>query len=66
MFDAHLGDPEFGNRLLAEDARAGREIKGDRAARRITSSNGRFSAFGKPRRSSPATSRSLAGRRRPF
>ena len=50
LFDAHRDDPEFGHCLLAEEARQGGEAMSDRTAGRITSSNGWFSAFGKPQR----------------
>ena len=51
LFDAHRDDPEFGHRLLADEARAAGEAMAERTAWRITSSNGWFSAFGKPKRS---------------
>lgn len=44
LFDAHRDDPEFGHRLVGE-------AMSDRTAWRIASSNGWFSAFGKPKRS---------------
>ena len=50
LFDAHQDDPEFGHRLLADEARDNGEAMADRTAWRITSSNGWFSAFGKPKR----------------
>lgn len=50
LFDAHRDDPEFGHRLLADEARDAGEAMADRAAWRIASANGWFSAFGKPRR----------------
>ena len=50
LFDAHRDDPEFGHRLLADEARDNGEAMSDRTAWRIASSNGWFSAFGKPRR----------------
>lgn len=50
LFDAHKDDPEFGHRLLADEAREAGEGMSDRTAWRITSSNGWFSAFGKPKR----------------
>ena len=50
LFDAHRDDPEFGNRLLADEARDNGEAMSDRTAWRIASSNGWFSAFGKPKR----------------
>jgi len=50
LFDAHRDDPEFGHRLLADEARDAGEAMSDRTAWRIASSNGWFSAFGKPKR----------------
>lgn len=57
LFNAHHDDPEFGHRLLADEARDEGEPMADRTAWRIASSNGWFSAFGKPKRG--------RGRRRP-
>ncbi|GAA3209688.1 hypothetical protein ACLKM7_10770 [Microbacterium sp. I2] len=51
LFDAHKDDREFGHRLLADEARDNGEAMSDRTAWRIASSNGWFSAFGKPKRS---------------
>ncbi len=51
LFDAHRDGPEFGHRLLADEAREAGEAMSDRTAWRIASSNGWFSAFGKPKRS---------------
>ncbi|OLT20075.1 integrase [Ornithinimicrobium sp. CNJ-824] len=50
LFNAHRDDPEFGHRLLADEARDEGEPMSDRTAWRIASSNGWFSAFGKPKR----------------
>lgn len=50
LFDAHRDDPEFGHRLLGDEAREAGEAMSDRTAWRIASSNGRFSPFGKPKR----------------
>jgi putative transposase len=50
LFHAHEDDPEFGHRLLADEARDEGEPMADRTAWRIASSNGWFSAFGKPKR----------------
>jgi len=47
LFDAHRDDPEFGHRLLADEARDAGEAMADRTAWRITSRNGWWSAFGK-------------------
>ncbi len=49
LFDAHRDDPEFGHRLLADEARAAGEAMADRTAWRIASGNGWWSAFGKRR-----------------
>ena len=49
LFDAHRDDPEFGHRLLADEARDAGEAMADRTAWRIASSNGWWSAFGKKR-----------------
>lgn len=49
LFDAHRDDPEFGHRLLADEAaRAGLRAC-DRTVWRICSDNGWWSAFGKKR-----------------
>lgn len=49
IFDAHREDPEFGHRLLADEARDAGQAMSDRTAWRIASSNGWWSAFGKKR-----------------
>ncbi|AWB90623.1 IS3 family transposase [Homoserinimonas hongtaonis] len=49
LFDAHRDDPEFGHRLLADEAREVGESMADRTAWRIASDNGWWSAFGKKR-----------------
>jgi len=49
LFDAHRDDPEFGHRLLADEARDAGEAMSDRTAWKITSANGWWSAFGKKR-----------------
>ena len=49
LFDAHRDDPEFGHRLLADEARDAGEAMADRTAWRIASNNGWWSAFGKKR-----------------
>ncbi len=49
LFDAHRDDPEFGHRLLADEAREVGEAMSDRTAWKITSQNGWWSAFGKRR-----------------
>ena len=56
LFDARQDDPEFGHRLLADEARDAGEGMSDRTAWRIASQNGWFSAFGKSKR----------GKARPF
>ena len=50
LFDAHRDDPEFGHRLLADEARDNGEAMSDRTAWRIAAANGWFSVFGKPKR----------------
>jgi len=47
LFDAHQDDPEFGHRLLADEARDAGEPMADRTAWRIASENGWWSVFGK-------------------
>lgn len=47
LFDAHRDDPEFGHRLLADEARDAGEAMSDRTAWKSTSANGWWSAFGK-------------------
>lgn len=47
LFDAHRDDPEFGHRLLADEARTAGQPMVDRTAWRIASANGWWSAFGK-------------------
>lgn len=47
LFDAHRDDPEFGHRLLADEAREAGQAMADRTAWRIASQNGWWSAFGK-------------------
>ena len=49
LFDAHKDDPEFGHRLLADEAADAGESMADRTAWRIAASNGWWSAFGKKR-----------------
>lgn len=49
LFDAHLDDPEFGYRFLADEARAAGELMAERTAWKICSQRGWFSAFGKKR-----------------
>jgi putative transposase len=47
LFDAHVDDPEFGYRFLADEALDAGEPMADRTAWRICSDNGWWSAFGK-------------------
>jgi putative transposase len=49
LFEAHRDDPEFGYRFLADEARQDGHPMADRTAWRICSTNGWWSAFGKPR-----------------
>ncbi|MET3769799.1 transposase InsO family protein [Marisediminicola sp. UYEF4] len=49
LFDTHKDDPEFGHRLLADEARDAGQAMSDRTAWRIASDNGWWSAFGKKR-----------------
>ena len=50
LVDAHRDDPEFGYRILADEARIVGQPMADRTAWRICSSNGWWSAFGKRKR----------------
>lgn len=47
LFDAHLDDPEFGHRLLADEARTHGEVMCDRTAWAITSANAWWCVFAK-------------------
>lgn len=47
LFDAHRDDPQFGHRLLADQARDAGESMCDRTAWKICSVNGWWSSFGK-------------------
>lgn len=49
LFDAHRDDPEFGYRLLVDEARDAGEPMADRTAWTIASDNGWWSVFGKKR-----------------
>jgi len=49
LFDAHRDDPEFGSRLLAEEARAAGEAMSERTAWKICRDNQWWSVFGKKR-----------------
>ena len=49
LFDAHRDDPEFGHRLLADEARDAGVAMCDRTAWRICSENGWWSVFGQKR-----------------
>lgn len=46
LFDAHRDDPEFGHRLLADEAKTSGEAMGDRTAWWICHDNQWFSVFG--------------------
>jgi transposase InsO family protein len=50
IFDAHLDDPEFGYRFLADEVRLAGEDVSDRVVWRICRDNGWWSRFGKPKR----------------
>jgi putative transposase len=50
LFDAHRDDPEFGYRFLLDEAAEAGESMAARTAWKICSTNGWWSAFGKPRR----------------
>jgi len=50
LFDAHRDDPEFGYRFLLDEAHEAGEAMAARTAWQICSSNGWWSAFGKPKR----------------
>ncbi len=50
LFDAHRDDPEFGYRLLVDEAAAGGQPMATRTAWAICAANRWWSAFGKPRR----------------
>ncbi len=47
LFDAHKDDPEFGHRLLADEAREAGQAMADRTAWRLCRSNRWWSRFGK-------------------
>ncbi len=49
LFDAHRHDPEFGHRLLADEARQSGHAMADRTAWQICHANQWWSAFGKKR-----------------
>ncbi|MFE2297386.1 IS3 family transposase [Streptomyces sp. NPDC059445] len=49
LFDAHLEDPEFGYRFLADEARSAGSVMADRTAWRICRDNRWWSVFGKKR-----------------
>ena len=49
LFDAHHDDPEFGYRLLVDEAKEAGEVMCERSAWRICRDNRWWSAFGKKR-----------------
>ena len=53
LFDAHRDDPEFGYRLLADEARDAGQDMCDRTAWAICSGNAWWSVFGKKRSTRP-------------
>jgi transposase InsO family protein len=50
LFDAHRDDPQFGCRLLVDEARDAGQAMADRTAWRICSDHGWWSSFGKKKR----------------
>lgn len=61
IFDAHVDDPEFGYRFLADEVRATSHPEvGDRTVWRIASENGWWCRFAKPRRNPKATAPATA------
>ena len=54
LFDAHQGDPQFGYRLLADEARGAGWPMADRTAWRICSDHRLWSTFGKKKRKGKA------------
>ncbi|MGE9807412.1 IS3 family transposase [Janibacter sp. G1551] len=50
LFDAHRDDPEFGYRLLVDEAKEAGVAMAERTAWRICSENSWWSVFGKPKR----------------
>ena len=50
LFDAHHDDPQFGYRLLADEARVAGELMADRTAWRICSDHQLWSTFGKKKK----------------
>ena len=54
LFDAHRDDPQFGYRLLADEARVAGEPMADRTAWRICSDHRLWSTFGKKKRKGKA------------
>ena len=53
LFDAHTDDPEFGHRLLADEARQAGEPMSDRTAWRLCRDNQWWSRFGKKKGKNP-------------
>lgn len=53
LFDAHTDDPEFGHRLLADEARQAGEPMSDRTAWRLCHDNQWWSRFGKKKGKNP-------------
>ena len=49
IFDAHLDDPEFGYRFLADEARLAGHVASDRVVWRICRDHAWWSRFGKPK-----------------
>ncbi len=57
LFDAHRDDPEFGYRVLLDEARDAGEVMAERTAWRICRDSGWWSAFGKRRSARCRTTR---------
>ncbi len=57
VFDAHVDDPEFGYRFIADEVRAAGHDVSDRTVWRICRDNRWWSAFGKPKNHKAAASR---------
>ena len=63
LFDAHHDDPEFGYRLLADEAREAGHPRCDRTVWRVCAANQWWSAFGKKRGKNGQVARPASPRR---